>query len=145
VVDPVDGTSDVTVGTVAAGSKYVKIVEDNADWNPLEVVVIEAGPAVGVPVEPVVHRTSVAEMYSVVSHTTPAMVRVAMSAAVRPSAVPVIVTTVPPVIEPEVGAINVIKGPLGITGPPDPAYANPRAGTVVVNTPPDGDDTVTGD
>jgi hypothetical protein len=66
-----------------------------------------------------------------------------MSAAVRPSAVPVIVTTVPPVIGPEVGVIDVIKGPLGITGPP--VYANPRAGTVVVNTPPDGDATVTGD
>jgi hypothetical protein len=66
-----------------------------------------------------------------------------MSAAVRPSAVPVIVTTVPPVIGPEVGVTDMIKGPLGITGPP--MYENPRAGTVVAKTPPVGDDTVTGD
>jgi hypothetical protein len=111
---------------------------------PLVVVVIDTGPVVGVGVEPVVHRTSVGDTWVVVAHATPAIVRIAMSAAVRPSAVPVIVTTVPPVIGPEVGVTEVIKGPPGITTGP-PVYANPRAGMVVVNTPPEGDDTVTGD
>jgi hypothetical protein len=62
VVAPVDGTSDVTVGVVTAGSKYVNGTVDVAGMmDPLENVAIETGPMVGVGMEPVVHRTSVGD------------------------------------------------------------------------------------
>jgi hypothetical protein len=56
----VDGTSEVTVGAIADGLKYVKLTADDA--GPPETVVNETRPEIGVGAEAVMHRTSVVEM-----------------------------------------------------------------------------------
>jgi hypothetical protein len=148
-VDPADGTSEVTVGAIAAGSKYANVAGDTAGVPPPETEMTATGPAVGVALAAVVHRISAGETKLTAAHDTPATKTLVMSDCAVASAAPTMVMTVPPVMGPDVGLIKVIDGgpPPGITGPPpaDPVYANPTAGTAVANTPPVGDDTVTGD
>jgi hypothetical protein len=141
----VDGTSEVTVGAIADGLKYVKLTADDA--GPPETVVNETRPEIGVGAEAVMHRTSVDEMYvMVIVQSTPATETAVTSAALTPRNVPVIVTTVPPVIGPDAGVKVVILGTVGImTGPLGPVYSKPTVASGVLKTPPVGDDTVTGD